>query len=118
METIFDKIHRMMNEQLPKIYWEDVGIGAYEFWGAKGFDVRYELSWDEIKEHKIEVELDEHIVIEQILQEIFELSFDAYDEKSDEYLVLYPHIQELSCLVNKTNKLIIVYNWQDYPAIN
>lgn len=25
-----------------EVYWEDVGIGSYEFWGAKGCDTRIE----------------------------------------------------------------------------
>ncbi len=29
-------------KQRTKIQWEDFGIGGYEFWGAKGCDVRWE----------------------------------------------------------------------------
>jgi len=113
MDTI-TKIQEDLQTNLPTLKWEDQGIGPYEFWGQKGTDVQWALGWEEDELH-LRMELETYDVIEVILQEFFELSFEK--ELDDEWITLYPHI--LSILFSySTRELSIVYNWQDYPALD
>ena len=52
---IEDLISGMMEMELPSIREVDVGIGSYEYWGAKGVDVQIDGEVEELEDIKLEL---------------------------------------------------------------
>ena len=139
--TIEEVVAEILSLQLPGVREVDHGIGAYEYWGAKGVDRQLDGEVEELEDVKIELHfqlagIKSHVVdpifpdfIEGILLEIDDavaeveekakrkVALDADDAGKRDYsdIIKLSYITSIELKANSTEvwKLVFTFSWVD-----
>jgi hypothetical protein len=111
--TLNDKTYTVNKEDCDvRGRWEDVGIGYYEFWGAKGNDIQWDFEIEKIEITKAFDEEDTPITDKTLLQQLEEAAME--DKNWEQWAKLAPNYNRKDCSDYEPPEAIEP-DWDQFP---